>query len=147
MTASNIPLRATAACLAGSGSGGIPGRRTTAATAVWPALIHTYFPQFTADPALDYPAGAIGSFPNGVPWYNSVAEQTTEGASNYNSLQVSLIKAASHGLYFSAAYTYSVLHGRWFRIEARPVEAAKMPQDMSDLPPGFTLSQLLKLGL
>jgi hypothetical protein len=45
--------------------------------------------------------------PNGLPWYHSVARQTTEGSSNYNSLQVSLIKARSHGLYFTASYTYS----------------------------------------
>jgi Carboxypeptidase regulatory-like domain len=94
-----------AACLAGSVPAGFPANDNCNSGLA--GSIHTYFPQFTADPALDYPAGAIGSFPNGVPWYNSVAEQTTEGASNYNSLQVSLIHAASHGLYFSAAYTYS----------------------------------------
>src|SRR6185437_15562223 len=41
------------------------------------------------------------------PWYVSVARQNTEGSSNYNSLQISLIKARTHGLYFTIAYTYS----------------------------------------
>jgi hypothetical protein len=44
---------------------------------------------------------------NGLPWYTSVGEQNTEGLSNYNSFQASLIKAPSHGLQFTAAYTYS----------------------------------------
>ncbi len=101
----NITPAGHAACLAGSVPAGFPAQDNCNSGLA--GSIHTYFPQFTADPALDYPAGAVGSFPNGVPWYNSVAEQTTEGASNYNSLQVSLIKAASHGLYFSTAYTYS----------------------------------------
>ncbi|HEY5211992.1 MAG TPA: carboxypeptidase-like regulatory domain-containing protein [Acidobacteriaceae bacterium] len=96
-----------AACLAGSVPAGFPAVYNCNSGLA--GSIHTYFPQFTADPALDGPASAalMSSFPNGVPWYTSVAEQTTEGASNYNSLQVSLIKAASHGLYFSTAYTYS----------------------------------------
>jgi hypothetical protein len=93
-----------AACLAGSVPAGFPANYNCNSGLA--GSIHTYFPQFTSDPALDYPVGTPG-FPNGVPWYVSVAQQTTEGKSNYNSLQVSLIKAASHGLYFSAAYTYS----------------------------------------
>jgi hypothetical protein len=44
---------------------------------------------------------------SGYPYYLSIADQTTEGNSNYNSLQASLIKAPSHGLQFTAAYTYS----------------------------------------
>jgi len=48
-----------------------------------------------------------GQAPNGIPWYLSVADQSTEGSSNYNSLQASLIKASSHGLQFTVAYTYS----------------------------------------
>lgn len=69
--------------------------------------IHRYFPQFTANPTLAYPAGAVASYPNGVPEYLSLGMQDTEGASNYNSLQASLIKAPTHGLQFTAAYTYS----------------------------------------
>jgi hypothetical protein len=45
--------------------------------------------------------------PGGVPWYTSVARQTTNGASNYNSLQISLLKGPTHGLTFTLAYTYS----------------------------------------
>ncbi len=62
------------------------------------AFIHLLSPQFTAQPALA---------PSGVPWYLSVAEQESEGSSNYNSFQASLQKAQSHGLTFTLAYTYS----------------------------------------
>src|SRR6185437_230740 len=55
--------------------------------------IHKYFPGFTSAPSLAYPAGVYSGFPNGIPWYVSVARQNTEGSSNYNSLQISLIKA------------------------------------------------------
>ncbi|HEV2464547.1 MAG TPA: carboxypeptidase-like regulatory domain-containing protein [Acidobacteriaceae bacterium] len=91
-----------AACMAGASVFGIPCNSTTLAGSV-----HTYFPQFTSDPRLAYPAGLIPSFPNGVSWYKSVARQNTEGSSNYNSLQVSLIKARTHGLYATISYTYS----------------------------------------
>ncbi|MGB6690837.1 MAG: carboxypeptidase-like regulatory domain-containing protein [Terracidiphilus sp.] len=46
-------------------------------------------------------------FPNGLPYYLSIGGMHTNGASNYNSLQVSLAKAPTHGLYFALAYTYS----------------------------------------
>ncbi|HTV82547.1 MAG TPA: carboxypeptidase-like regulatory domain-containing protein [Acidobacteriaceae bacterium] len=55
------------------------------------------FPQYMTDTA-NYA---------GYPYYLSVAEQDTENDSNYNSFQASLIKAESHGLYFSLAYTYA----------------------------------------
>jgi hypothetical protein len=42
----------------------------------------------------------------GFPYYLSVAEQQTEGSSSYSSFQASLRKAPSHGLQFTAAYTY-----------------------------------------
>jgi hypothetical protein len=61
--------------------------------------VHLFFPQYTAQPAL-----APGT---GEPWYLSAGEQNSEGKSNYNSLQASLIKAMDHGLQFSVAYTYS----------------------------------------
>jgi hypothetical protein len=41
--------------------------------------------------------------------YASVGMLGTHGASSYNSLQASLVKNLSHGLYFTLAYTYS--HG------------------------------------
>lgn len=71
--------------------------------------VHTYFPQFTADPAIvpGTGGGAIPQLPNGLPWYLGVGQQTTEGSSNYNSLQFKLIKAPTHGLYTTFAYTYS----------------------------------------
>jgi hypothetical protein len=101
----NITAAGHAACLAGSVPAGFPASLNCNSGLA--GSIHTYFPQFTADPQLAYPAGAIASFPNGVPWYQSVARQNTEDFSNYNSLQISLIKARTHGLYATVSYTYS----------------------------------------
>jgi hypothetical protein len=70
------------------------------------AAVHQFFPQYTADAAALVP-GNPGGFANGTPWYNSVAVQTTENASSYNSLQVSLVKSRSHGFSGTFAYTYS----------------------------------------
>ncbi|MGA7522352.1 MAG: carboxypeptidase-like regulatory domain-containing protein [Acidobacteriaceae bacterium] len=70
------------------------------------AAIHLLFPQYTAQPAI-VPGSVSASAPNGIPWYLSVGEQLSNGASSYNSLQVSLQKAASHGLTFRLAYTYA----------------------------------------
>ncbi len=82
------------------------GHAACAAASCNPASIHLANPQDTAQPAIL--TGSVStSAPNGIPWYLSVADQTTEGSSNYNSLQASLIKASSHGLQFTVAYTYS----------------------------------------
>ena len=94
-----------AACLAGSVPAGFPASYNCNSGLA--GSIHEYFPQFTANPALDYPAGAIASFPNGVPWYKSIGMQNTEASSNYNSFQASLVKAPTHGLQLTFAYTYS----------------------------------------
>jgi hypothetical protein len=61
------------------------------------AYQHIYFPQDAAQPATT----------DGSPDFISVGTLNTEGSSNYNSLQVSLNKNATHGLYFTIAYTYS----------------------------------------
>jgi hypothetical protein len=92
-----------AACLAGSVPDGFPAAYNC--NSALAASVHTYFPQFTSAPALD-PINPYG-LPNGTAWYHSVARQTTEGASNYNALQIQLIKAQTHGLYATFAYTYS----------------------------------------
>ena len=63
------------------------------------AAAHLLFPQY-----MDQPATVPGTT---VPYYLSVGTQHTDGASNYNSLQVSVAKEASHGLYFTLSYTYS----------------------------------------
>jgi Carboxypeptidase regulatory-like domain len=89
-----------AACAAGASVFGIGCNTLTLS-----GSIHRYFPQFTADPAL-VPGNPSG-LPNGTPWYTSVARQTTEDASNYNSLQIGLIKSETHGLYATVSYTYS----------------------------------------
>lgn len=91
-----------AACLAN------PACNTTGGTGL--AAIHEFYPQYTADPVVvpgTTGANASQSFPNGVPWYLSDADQTTEGSSNYNSFQASLVKSPTHGLSGSLAYTYS----------------------------------------
>jgi hypothetical protein len=49
--------------------------------------------------------GTSYAYPGEV--FGSIAQQSTEGVSSYNSLQVSVKKAATHGLSFQAAYTYS----------------------------------------
>ncbi|MBV8053144.1 MAG: TonB-dependent receptor [Acidobacteriaceae bacterium] len=50
-------------------------------------------------------------FPNNFRYpgnvFGSVGEQTTEGNSNYNSFQANLRNSPSHGLQFSASYTWS----------------------------------------
>lgn len=63
------------------------------------ALLHYLYPQYTAQPATV--AGTT------IPWYLSVGDQLSNGASNYNSFQASLQKQTSHGLYFTLAYTYA----------------------------------------
>ena len=68
--------------------------------------IHQLFPQYTAQPAI-YPGSVSATQPNGNPWYLSVGDQLTDGESSYHSLQASLTKQTSHGLYFTLAYTYS----------------------------------------
>jgi hypothetical protein len=60
---------------------------------------HLYFPQNTSQPATEF----------GIPDYLDVGALATKGASNYNSLQASLVNNTWHGLYFTFAYTYS--HG------------------------------------
>jgi hypothetical protein len=61
-------------------------------------FIHLLYPQYTAQPA---------TTAAGIPWYLSVSQQASTGASSYHSLQVSLQQQLSHGLYFTLAYTYS----------------------------------------
>ena len=61
-------------------------------------FIHLLYPQYTAQPA---------TTSAGIPWYLSVAQQASTGASSYHSLQASLQQQFSHGLYFTLAYTYS----------------------------------------
>ena len=63
------------------------------------------YPQYFTQPAIVPGSDADGS--NGLPWYLSVGQQFTDGASNYNSFQASLTKGTTHGLYFTVAYTYS----------------------------------------
>jgi hypothetical protein len=94
-----------AACLAGSLPDGFPPQYNCNSGLA--GSIHRYFPQFTSDPVLA--PGNPGSYPNGTPWYTSVARQNTENSSNYNALQISVIKAHTHGLSATFAYTYS--HG------------------------------------
>lgn len=67
--------------------------------------IHLLFPQYTAQPAT-VPGNPFG-LPNGTPYYVSVGEQNTEGSSNYNALQASLIGSRLHGLDLTLAYTYA----------------------------------------
>ena len=94
-----------AACAAGAVAAGVGACNSAALR----GSIRTYFPQFAADSQIvpGTGGGAVPSLPNGIPWYTSVARQTTENASSYNSLQISLIKSPTHGLYTGVSYTYS----------------------------------------
>ena len=98
-----------AACVAGAVPPGFPNTPASSCNGGLAGSIHQYFPQFTSVPALvpGTGGGAIPSLPNGLEWYTSVARQNTQGTSNYNSLQLSLIKARTHGLYATFSYTYS----------------------------------------
>ena len=60
---------------------------------------HLDYPQYASQPAINPQ--------NGAPYYLSVGTQGTEGASNYNSAQVTVSKVPTHGLQFTIAYTYS----------------------------------------
>lgn len=71
------------------------------------ARLHLDYPQYAAQPAI-VPGSVDPVFaPAGIPWYLSVGNQLSNGASSYHSLQASLAKQLSHGLYFTLAYTYS----------------------------------------
>jgi hypothetical protein len=72
-----------------------------------PAFVRLLDPQYAAQPAIVPGTAGGGLGGNGIPWYLSVGDQNSEGSSNYNSFQASLIKAPSHGFQFTAAYTYS----------------------------------------
>ncbi len=85
-----------AACLANPACSGSPGTQSV------------NFPQNKLQPAI-LPGSVSTSAPNGVPYYLSIGQQQTTGASNYNAVLVSLQKAPTHGLFFQLAYTYS--HG------------------------------------
>lgn len=61
--------------------------------------LHLFYPQYAAQPAT-VPGTTI-------PWYLSVGDQLSNGASSYSSLQAQLTKSFSHGLYFTLAYTWS----------------------------------------
>lgn len=89
----NITTAGHAACLADATCAANGGR------------LHVLYPQYTAQPATA-PGNPYG-LPNGTPYYLSVGDQNSEGSSNYNSLQASLVKAPTHGLQFTVAYTYS----------------------------------------
>jgi hypothetical protein len=73
----------------------------------FPADVRLFFPQYGTQPAIVPGTEGGGALGNGIPWYLSVGDQNSQGSSNYNSFQASLIKAPSHGLSFTAAYTYS----------------------------------------
>jgi|HubBroStandDraft_5_1064220.scaffolds.fasta_scaffold09732_1 hypothetical protein len=105
----NVTSAGHDACLAAATLPGYPASNTCNTS--FRSSIGTYFPQFMAQPAIvpGSGGGAVASLPNGIPWYTTVARQNTENSSNYNALQVSLIKSQTHGLSATFAYTYS--HG------------------------------------
>jgi hypothetical protein len=95
-------------CLNGTGTGApinLGGQTFTCLQLIGSQSL--YFPGQKLQPRVVPGTQIPGVFPNGLPYYLSIGGMHTSGSSNYNSLQVSLAKAPSHGLYFSLAYTYS----------------------------------------
>jgi len=66
-----------------------------------------YFPGNKIQPAVVPGSQIPGALPNGLPYYLSIGGIFPNGASSYNSLEISLAKMPTHGLYFTLAYTYS----------------------------------------
>jgi hypothetical protein len=96
------------ACLSGTGTGApiTLGNNTFSCVQLANAQ-SLYFPGDKTQPAVVPGSQVPGLFPNGLPYYLSIGGMYTNGASSYNSLQVSLAKTPTHGLYFSLAYTFS----------------------------------------
>ena len=95
-------------CLNGTGTGApinLGGQTFTCLQLIGSQSL--YFPGQKLQPGVVPGSQIPGVFPNGLPYYLSIGGMHTSGSSNYNSLQISLAKAPSHGLYFSLAYTYS----------------------------------------
>jgi len=96
------------ACLNGTGAGApimIGGQTFTCLDLIGSQSL--YFPGEKLQPGVVPGSQIPGVLPNGVPYYLSIGGMHTSGVSSYSSLQISLEKAPSHGLYFSLAYTYS----------------------------------------
>jgi hypothetical protein len=97
-----------AACLSGTGTGApITLGNNTFSCVQLAGSQSLFFPGNKVQPAVVPGSQIPGVFPNGIPYYLSVGAMYTNGASSYNSLQISLEKAPTHGLYFTLAYTYS----------------------------------------
>ncbi|GGH08676.1 hypothetical protein GCM10011586_26330 [Silvibacterium dinghuense] len=95
-------------CLNGTGAGApidLGGRTFTCLQLIGSQSI--YFPGEKLQPGVVPGSQIPGVLPNGEPYYFSIGGMHTSGFSSYHSLQVSLVKAPTHGLYFSLAYTYS----------------------------------------
>jgi hypothetical protein len=96
------------ACLSGTGTGAsiVLGGNTFSCVQLANAQ-SLYFPGDKTQPAVVPGSQVPGLFPNGLPYYLSIGGMFTNGSSSYDSLQVSLAKTPTHGLYFALAYTYS----------------------------------------
>lgn len=96
------------ACLNGTGTGApITLGGHTLSCVQLSASQSLFFPGNKSQPAVVSGSQIPGVFPNGLPDYLSIGAMYTNGSSSYHSLQISLTKAPTHGLYFSLAYTYS----------------------------------------
>ena len=96
------------ACLSGTGTGApitLNGQTFTCQQLAGEQSL--YFPGDKTQPGVVPGSQIPGVFPNGLPYYLSIGDMLTNGSSSYNSLQVSLDKAPTRGLYFGVSYTYS----------------------------------------
>jgi len=69
------------------------------------------------------PTTGIGCPTDGVPVFSNIFAEDTIANSNYNALQISLDRSMSHGLLFSASYTFSkaIDQGASFENELNPL--------------------------
>ena len=96
------------ACLSGTGTGApISLNGTTFSCLQLAGEQSLYFPGDKTQPGTVPGTQIPGVFPNGLPYYLSIGDMRTNGASSYHSLQVTLDKSPTHGLYFGLSYTYS----------------------------------------
>jgi len=79
------------------------------------------------------PTTGVGCPTDGIPVWGTIYSADNIGNSNYNSLQISAEKRASHGLQFQAAYTFSKSfdYGSSFEDTINPIDFRK----------GYALSQ------
>jgi Carboxypeptidase regulatory-like domain len=107
-----------------SASAGYVGNR---ANHLWIAHAFNYFIPGTPGPARRFDGIACGTASPGItaPCYGSFEEESSQGWSTYNSLQLTLAKRMQHGLSFNASYVY----GKYLDVFSFGAEGRNGPRD------------------